>query len=147
VPHRLEPVGTVDGVLYVNDSIATAPERTLAGLRSYTERVVLILGGYDKNLPLREMAEDAARRCRGVVTFGAAGEMYAQLMRDAARERELPITRVETVAEAVEAAARTAQPGDVVLFSPAAASFDQYRNFEERGQAFRDAVAALGGSR
>ena len=147
VPHRLEPVGTVDGVLYVNDSIATAPERTLAGLRSYTERVVLILGGYDKNLPLREMAEDAARRCRGVVTFGAAGEMYAQLMRDAARDRELPITRVETVAEAVEAAARTAQPGDVVLFSPAAASFDQYRNFEERGQAFRDAVAALGGSR
>lgn len=143
VPHRLEPVATIAGVLWVNDSIATAPERTLAGMRSYHEPLVLILGGRDKWLPLREMAEEAAARCRGVVTFGESGEMYAQAVRDAAQDRPLPLTRVETVTDAVEAAAELAHPGDVVLFSPAAASFDQYRNFEERGQAFREAVRRL----
>ena len=144
VPYRLEPVATVNGVLYVNDSIATAPERTLAGLRAYTEPVVLLLGGRDKQLPVREMAEEAARRCRAVVCFGESGDLYAQAVRDASDAGEPQVIRVETVEEAVAAAARVAQSGDVVLFSPAATSFDQYRNFELRGQAFRAVVAELG---
>jgi UDP-N-acetylmuramoylalanine--D-glutamate ligase len=146
VPYRLEPVATVRGVLYVNDSIATAPERTLAGLRSYSEPVVLLLGGRDKQLPMREMAEEAVRRCRGVVCFGESGDLYAQAVRDAAGTRDFPLVRVETVEQAVEAAAALAEDGDVVLFSPAATSFDQYRNFEERGRAFRAAVARLDGA-
>lgn len=145
VPHRLEPIATVRGVLYVNDSIATAPERTLAGLRSYQEPVVLLLGGRDKQLPVHEMAVEAAQRCRAVVCFGESGDLYAQAVRDAAGDRELPIALVQTVDEAVTAAAGLAREGDVVLFSPAATSFDQYRNFEERGRAFREAVIAIGG--
>lgn len=140
VPHRLEPVATIEGVAYINDSIATAPERTLAGLRSFTEPVVLLLGGRDKQLPVEEMAREAAARCRAVVTFGESGEMYARAVREAGLRA---VERVETVEESVVAAHRLARPGDVVLFSPAATSFDQYRNFEIRGAAFRAAVEAL----
>jgi UDP-N-acetylmuramoylalanine--D-glutamate ligase len=140
VPHRLEPVATVGGVLYVNDSIATAPERTLAGLRSYDQPVVLLLGGRDKNLPMTEMAREAAARCRAVVAFGESGDLYADAVRAAGLDA---IERVETVEEAVRAAHRVARAGDVVLFSPAATSFDQYRSFEVRGAAFRAAVEAL----
>lgn len=145
VPYRLEPVATVRGVLYVNDSIATAPERTLAGLHSYTEPVVLLLGGRDKQLPMGEMATEAVSHCRAVICFGESGDLYAQAVRDAAGGRDFPLVRVDTVDQAVEAASTLAQAGDVVLFSPAATSFDQYRNFEERGRAFRAAVARLDG--
>lgn len=140
VPHRLEPVATIEGVAYVNDSIATAPERTLAGLRSFTEPVVLLLGGRDKQLPVEEMAREAAARCRAVITFGESGEMYARAVRDAGLGN---VEQVETVEESVVAAHRLARSGDIVLFSPAATSFDQYRNFEIRGAAFRAAVEAL----
>ncbi|MQC18392.1 MAG: UDP-N-acetylmuramoyl-L-alanine--D-glutamate ligase [Chloroflexi bacterium] len=140
VPHRLEPVATIGGVLYVNDSIATAPERTLAGLRSYEEPVVLLLGGRDKQLPVEEMARQAAAHCRAVVTFGESGDLYADAVRAAGLRT---VEQVESVDEAVHAAHRLARSGDVVLFSPAATSFDQYRNFELRGAAFRAAVEAL----
>jgi len=144
VPHRLEPVATIEGVTYVNDSIATAPERTLAGLRSFTEPVVLLLGGRDKQLPVEEMARECASRCRAVVTFGESGDMYARAVREAGLATGMGnVEEVETVEEAVRAAHRLAQSGDVVLFSPAATSFDQYRNFEIRGAAFRAAVEAL----
>lgn len=140
VPHRLEPVATVESVTYVNDSIATAPERTLAGLRSFTEPVVLLLGGRDKQLPVEEMARECVSRCRAVVAFGESGPMYARAVREAGLDA---VEEVETVEEAVRSARRLARAGDVVLFSPAATSFDQYRNFEIRGAAFRAAVEAL----
>jgi UDP-N-acetylmuramoylalanine--D-glutamate ligase len=145
VLHRLEPVATVAGVLWVNDSIATTPERTLAGLRAYREPLVLLLGGRDKYLPNREMAAEAVERCRAVVAFGESGDLYADAVREAARARGsgLAVLRVGSVEEAVTAAAAQAQAGDVVLFSPAGTSFDRYRNFEERGEAFRVAVRAL----
>ena len=148
VLHRLEPVATVRGVLWVNDSIATTPERTLAGLRAYTESVVLLVGGRDKYLPNREMAAEAVRRCRAVVAFGESGDLYADAVRKAASEAgsDLPIRRVDTVEDAVTAAATLARQGDVVLFSPAGTSFDRYRNFEERGEVFRVSVRALAGS-
>lgn len=145
VLHRLEPVATVGGVLWVNDSIATTPERTLAGLRAYTEPLVLLLGGRDKYLPNREMAAEAVRRCRAVVAFGESGDLYADAVRTAAVEAgsTLPVRRVATVEDAVAAASSFVRDGDVVLFSPAGTSFDRYRNFEERGEAFRVAVRAL----
>ena len=149
VLHRLEPVATVGGVLWVNDSIATTPERTLAGLRAYTEPLVLLVGGRDKYLPNREMAAEAVRRCRAVVAFGESGDLYASAVREAASEigSDLPIRRVDTVEDAVTAASTLAREGDVVLFSPAGTSFDRYRNFEDRGEAFRVAVRALAGGR
>ena len=145
VEHRLEPVATVAGVQYVNDSIATTPERTLAGIRSYTEPVVLLLGGRHKDLPTADLGREAGARCRAVVTFGEAGALFAAAVRAAHRRGTPPIEMVETVAEAVRAASRLAQPGDVVLFSPAGTSFDAYANFERRGAAFRAAVGALSG--
>ncbi len=149
VLHRLEPVATVGGVLWVNDSIATTPERTLAGLRAYTEPLVLLVGGRDKYLPNREMAVEAVRRCRAVVAFGESGDLYADAVREAASETgsNIPIRRVDTVEDAVTAASTLAREGDVVLFSPAGTSFDRYRNFEDRGEAFRVAVRALAGGR
>jgi UDP-N-acetylmuramoylalanine--D-glutamate ligase len=143
VEHRLEPVATVAGVQYVNDSIASSPTRTVAGLRSCTSPVVLLLGGRDRQLPKRDLGLEAARRCRAVVTFGEAGHLYAAAVRDAAGGDAVPVQEVSTVEEAVEAASTLALEGDVVLFSPAGASFDAYRNFEERGGAFRDAVHQL----
>jgi UDP-N-acetylmuramoylalanine--D-glutamate ligase len=142
VPHRLEFVAEVDGVSYYNDSIATTPERALAGIRSFTEPTVLLLGGRDKNLPLEDLATEAVRRCRAVVLFG---ESAAKL--EHAFEKTGPngasVRRVESLSEAVEAARTLAQPGDVVLLSPACTSYDAYDSFEERGEHFRRLVAQM----
>ncbi|HWO93533.1 MAG TPA: UDP-N-acetylmuramoyl-L-alanine--D-glutamate ligase, partial [Dehalococcoidia bacterium] len=139
VPHRLEPIGTIRGVTWVNDSIATTPERTLAGMRSFTEPLVVLLGGRGKNLPFEELASEAASRCRAVVCFGEEREELAQAMREAGVRTLV----VENIDEAVNAAADIAEPGDVVLFSPACTSFDAFDNFEQRGEAFRACVRML----
>jgi UDP-N-acetylmuramoylalanine--D-glutamate ligase len=141
VPHRLELVGGANGVSYYNDSIATTPERTVAGLRSFDEPVVLLLGGRDKHLPLEELALEAAQHCRAIILFGeSAGKLQDALRAAAGKTR---ITRVETLPEAVEAANSVAQSGDVVLLSPACTSYDAYENFERRGEHFRALVAPL----
>ncbi len=152
VPHRLEPVRRVAGVLYINDSIATTPERTLAGLRSFDQPIVLLLGGRDKHLPLRELALFAAGRCRAVITFGEAGGLFAAAVHAAASEGPAApsegalIDEAGDVADAVSRAQAHARAGDIVLFAPAGTSFDAYRTFEARGQEFRRAVAELGGA-
>ncbi|MBE7518064.1 MAG: UDP-N-acetylmuramoyl-L-alanine--D-glutamate ligase [Thermoflexaceae bacterium] len=141
VPHRLEIVGLAGGATWVNDSIATAPERTIAGLNSFAEPVVLLLGGREKNLPLDGLQQLARERCRAAVCFGEAGPLFHEAMVAAGVRAEL----VSTLPDAIERAATLALPGDVVLLSPAATSFDAYPGFEARGQAFRDLVAALPG--
>jgi UDP-N-acetylmuramoylalanine--D-glutamate ligase len=144
--HRLELVGTIDGVTYYNDSIATTPERTLAGLRSFQEPIVLLVGGRDKKLPLEELANEARERCRAVVCFGEAAPLLEGALRMAAPGTAEPpaIEVVDTLAEAVRQARRLAQPGDVVLLSPACTSYDAYQNFEERGEDFRRLARQLG---
>jgi UDP-N-acetylmuramoylalanine--D-glutamate ligase len=137
--HRLEFVARVNGADYYNDSIATAPERTLAALRSFEEPVVLLLGGRDKKLPLEDMLREVGRRCRAVVCFGESGPLFA----DAAATTGVPVERVDTLTKAVDAAARFARQGDVVLLSPACTSFDAYDNFEQRGIEFRRLVSLL----
>lgn len=145
VPHRLEVVAEARGITWVNDSIATTPERTLAGLRAFDEPAVLLLGGRDKHLPLGELAREAVTRCRAVIGFGEAGPAFLDAIR-AARDADRPEVRgVDDIEAAVEAAAALAREGDVVLCSPAGTSFDAYRNFEQRGAAFRAAVAAVTG--
>jgi UDP-N-acetylmuramoylalanine--D-glutamate ligase len=146
VPHRLELVAQVHGAAYYNDSIATTPERALAGLRSFTEPMVLLLGGREKHLPLADLAREACRRCRAVVLFGEAAPVLEEALRAAAGEGGgcgVPFRRVQTLREAVEAARAEARPGDVVLLSPACTSFDAYDNFEERGEDFRRIVREL----
>ncbi|MCY4639734.1 MAG: UDP-N-acetylmuramoyl-L-alanine--D-glutamate ligase [Chloroflexi bacterium] len=145
IPHRLEEVGSAGAVRYVNDSIATTPERAGAALRSYEEPLVLLLGGRDKNLPTAGLAAEAAARCRAVVTFGEAAGLFARAVGAASAAVGPALEQADGVADAVERAARLARPGDVVLLSPAGTSFDSYRSFEERGRAFRDAVSALPG--
>jgi len=143
VPHRLELVAEVDGVKYYNDSIATTPERTVAGLRSFTEPVVLLLGGRDKKLPLAELASEALARCRGIVLFGEAVALLEGALGAAANSKDVPVMRKASLDEAVAQAASLARAGDVVLLSPACTSYDSYDNFERRGEHFRELVALL----
>lgn len=145
VPHRLEHVGTVDGVTWINDSIATSPERTLAAIRAFDrgERIVLLLGGHEKRLPLDELVRVAAERCRAVVLFGEAADVFGAAFAADPTTATLPVVQAGTLARAVGEAAGRAQPGDVVLLAPAGASFDAYPNFERRGEEFRALVHEL----
>ncbi len=145
VPHRLERAAALDGADYYNDSIATTPERTVAGIRSFEEPLVLLLGGRDKHLPLEGLAQEALKRCRAVVLFGESGPQLEAALRDAAKksaDRGTRIIRVGTLEEAVGAARAAATPGDAVLLSPACTSFDAYDSFERRGEHFRSLVDA-----
>ncbi len=141
VPHRLEVVGGAAGATWVNDSIATSPERTVAGLRSFEQPIVLLLGGREKALPLDPLLALVPQKCRAVVCFGEAGESFERSLKD----RGVPVRLVPALDDAVAAAATLALPGDVVLLAPAGTSFDAYPNFEARGEAFRRLVRALPG--
>jgi UDP-N-acetylmuramoylalanine--D-glutamate ligase len=148
IEHRLELTRELNGVRWYDDSIATAPERSLAALRSFSAPIVLLAGGRDKKLPWGEFADEAVQRVRHMVTFGEAGPMIARVVTKAlnggAEGAQLEgITQVETLEEAVEAAARVARPGDIVLLSPGGTSFDAFRDFAERGTRFKELVRQL----
>jgi UDP-N-acetylmuramoylalanine--D-glutamate ligase len=150
VEHRLETVAVIDGVTWVNDSIATAPERVIAALRSYHEPLVLLAGGRDKKLPWEELAALAVARCRAVIAFGEYGPQVAEHMNRAWSQAPGAVIErvavVETLDQAVEMARRVAHPGDVVLLSPGGTSYDAYRDFAERGAYFRKLIHHLGGT-
>jgi UDP-N-acetylmuramoylalanine--D-glutamate ligase len=148
VAHRLELVDEIDGVAYYNDSIATAPERTLAGMRSFHEPLVMLLGGRDKHLPMDELAQECYRRCRSVILFGeAAGLIESAFTANRPSETAMTLLRTDTLDEAVTKARQVSRSGDIVLLSPACTSFDAYQNFEERGAHFRRLVHALNAER
>jgi UDP-N-acetylmuramoylalanine--D-glutamate ligase len=141
VPHRLETVAERGGVRWVNDSQATIPLAAMAGLEAFAPApVVLIAGGRGKGLDYGELAEAIARRARAVVLIGESAEALDGLVAGRVETR-----RASTMVEAVRLAAGLARPGDVVLLAPAAASFDMFADYAARGDAFRDAVAALDG--
>ncbi|MEW5988206.1 MAG: UDP-N-acetylmuramoyl-L-alanine--D-glutamate ligase [Chloroflexota bacterium] len=145
VEHRLERVGLVNGVHYVNDSIATAPERALAALDSFSEPIILLAGGRDKKLEWAEWARCVRQQVKAVVLFGElAGLLEEWLTRpELADLPRPPIVRVDGMAEAVQEAAAIARPGDVVLLSPGGTSFDAYLDFADRGEQFRQIVRGL----
>ena len=143
VAHRLEFVREWNGVQWYNDSIATAPERTMADIHSFTEPIVLLLGGRDKNLPWDELAGLVRQRVEHVVLFGEAVEKIALALDQAAGPLPLTLERCQGLQEAVQAAARVAKPGSIVLLSPGGTSFDQFEDFEQRGKAFRKWVSEL----
>jgi UDP-N-acetylmuramoylalanine--D-glutamate ligase len=141
--HRLEFVREWNGAQWFNDSIATAPERTMAAIRSFTEPIVLLMGGRDKNLPWEELAVLVRQRVEHVVLFGEAAEKIASTLDQVTGPLPLTLQTSKDLEEAVQAAARVAGPGSIVLFSPGGTSFDQFYDFEERGKAFRKWVSEL----
>jgi UDP-N-acetylmuramoylalanine--D-glutamate ligase len=143
VAHRLEFVREWNGAQWFNDSIATAPERTMAAIHSFTEPIVLLMGGRDKNLPWEELAALVRQRVEHVVLFGEAAEKIASALDRARGPLPLTVERSKGLQEAVQAAARVAGPGSIVLLSPGGTSFDQFYDFEERGKAFRKWVSEL----
>jgi UDP-N-acetylmuramoylalanine--D-glutamate ligase len=142
VEHRLETVRVLNGVTYVNDSIATAPERVLAALRSYNEPLILLAGGKDKNLPWDEMIALALQKARYIIAFGHAADMIVETTRRVAGS-DKGVIRVETLTDAVAKSAQLAEAGDIVLLSPGGTSYDAYRDFVERGEHFRQLVMQL----
>ncbi len=146
VPHRLEIVGEIDGILYCNDSIATAPERAIASLRSFDQPIVLIAGGRNKKLPLGEWAEQIRLRVKALVLMGEAADAIEQAVLAATNGETPRILRAGSMEEAVRDASSMAHAGDVVLLAPGGTSFDMFKDFEARGEAFRQAVRLLSSS-
>ena len=138
LPHRSEFIAKISGVTYVNDSKATNIGAAQRALESFGRNLIWLAGGRDKGLEFSDLAQTAAPRVRLALLYGEAAPLL-----EAALLGHVETRRVETLEEAVSAAAGCAVPGDVVLLAPACASFDQFRNFEERGTQFRAAVMAL----
>jgi UDP-N-acetylmuramoylalanine--D-glutamate ligase len=143
VAHRLELVRELNGVRWYNDSIATAPERSMAGIHAFSEPIVLMLGGRDKDLPWNDIAKLIHERVDRLVVFGEAAEMIEKTVSNIRGGRGVDIRRAKNVKEAVVAAAEVASAGDVVLFSPGGTSFDEFKDFAEIGEAFRKWVQEL----
>ena len=145
VEHRIELVRVKDGVRFYNDSIASSPSRTIAGLRSFPEKVILIAGGYDKHIPYDVLGPEICAHVKKLFLGGATG----QKIRDAVERcpeydpNTLEIVDCGSFEPAVRAAAAAAKPGDVVLMSPASAAFDQFKNFMVRGAFFKKLVKEL----
>jgi UDP-N-acetylmuramoylalanine--D-glutamate ligase len=140
VPHRCEFIRELGGVKWYNDSIGTSPTRTIANLRAFDRKVLLIAGGYDKHIPYEPLGPVAADTVKEAILLGATADTIEAAIRQNA---VIPIHHVATMEEAVETARRLAVDGDIVLMSPASASFDMYANFEERGDHFKRLVTAL----
>jgi len=138
VPHRLEFVREWNGAAWYNDSIATAPERTIAAIHSFSEPLVLLLGGRDKNLPWEDLAELVRQRVDHLVVFGeAAGKIADAVGQPREGQRPYSLARAANLREAIMAAVAVVEPGDVVLLSPGGTSFDEFTDFEQRGERYR----------
>lgn len=143
VEHRLEFVREVDGVKWYNDSVSSSPTRTIAGLNSYSERIVLIAGGYDKNLDYTPLARPILDKVSKLILFGATkNKIYDAVMKEKSSE-DIEIYVEDGLDEVIARAREVAVPGEVVLFSPASASFDMFKNFAVRGEMFKDRVMKL----
>ncbi len=146
VQHRLERIREKDGVRYINDSIASSPTRTVAGLRAFKpeDSLILIAGGHDKHVPFDELADEICLRCKALFLCGESAEGIARAVKASAHYTpEFPMFVREDWTENVLAAADFAEAGDTVLLSPACSSFDFFKNFAERGNLFRKIVMEL----
>ncbi len=142
VEHRIELVRVKDGVKFYNDSIASSPSRTIAGLRSFSQKVILIAGGYDKHIPYDVLGPEICAHVSRLFLCGATAGKIRECV-EAQPGQKPEMLDCGDFDSAVLAAARAAQPGDIVLMSPASASFDQFKNFMERGDRFKQLVKEL----
>lgn len=144
VEHRLEVVRTLNGVTWINDCIATAPERTMAAIRSFSEPLVLLLGGRDKNLPWNALAEMIHNRVEHVIVYGEAAEKISAAIGSSREgDRLMDVQKASNFENALQIAARTAQENTTVLLSPGCTSYDAFRDFEELGNFFKKWVNTL----
>lgn len=143
VPHRIELVRTLNGVRYYNSSIDSSPNRTINTLNVFPERVIMISGGKDKGIPYDEIGEPIADHVKTLILIGATADKIGEALEATGRASEVEVIRVSTYPEAVDTAYKKANDGDVVLLSPASTSFDMFRNFEERGNLFKELVNKL----
>ena len=145
VEHRIELVRKHKGVKYYNDSIASSPSRTVAGLKSFKQKVILIAGGYDKLIGFEPLAEEAVKSVKALYLCGHTAEKIkaAMLAHPDYDAEAMPITVMDDFTETVLAASNIAEEGDIVILSPACASFDKFKNFAERGKKFKEIIGGL----
>jgi UDP-N-acetylmuramoylalanine--D-glutamate ligase len=142
VEHRIELVREKDGVRYYNDSIASSPSRTIAGLRSFKQKVILIAGGYDKKVPYDVLGPEICTHVSKLFLNGHTAQQIREAVEKCGGETP-EIVMCEDFESAVYAAAAAAKPGDVVLMSPASPAFDQFKNFMVRGTFFKKLIMEL----
>lgn len=142
VEHRIEFVREIDGVKWYNDSIGTSPARTMAGLNSFDEKIILIAGGYDEHSDYESIAKPILDNVRALILMGQTAEkIFIAVKGEAERQgKNINTYMCETLEDTVKIAKKVAKPGEVVLFSPASTSFDLFKNFEERGKKFKEIV-------
>mgnify|MGYP001145500126 FL=1 len=145
VEHRIEFVRELDGVKWYNDSIATSPTRVLAGLNSFSQKLIVIMGGYDKKIPFEPMADTVCQKVKLVLLMGLTADKIEAAIRGSKlyQEGAPEFVHVGSMEEAVAEAKKRAKPGDIVTLSPACASFDLYPNFEARGVHYKNLVKEL----
>ena len=145
VEHRLEFIREIEGVKWYNDSVSSSPTRTIAGLKSFDEPIVLIAGGYDKNLDYTPIAKPILENVSALILLGETSEKIYEAVKLECdnQNKELPIYMCNKLEETVQIARKIAKKGQVVLFSPASASFDMFKNFADRGQKFKNLVKEL----
>ena len=145
VEHRLEFVREIDGCKWYNDSVSSSPTRTIAGLNSFDEDIVLIAGGYDKNLDYTPIAKPILDKVKTLILLGeTSGKIFEAVKQEEEKSKKhIDIHMCETLQETINLAKRVAKPGEVVLFSPASASFDMFKNFADRGNQFKKLVNKL----
>jgi UDP-N-acetylmuramoylalanine--D-glutamate ligase len=145
VEHRIELVRIKDGVRFYNDSIASSPSRTIAGLRSFSEKVILIAGGYDKHIPYDVLGPEICAHVKTLILGGVTGPLIREAVKKCPEydPNALEILDCGTFGPAVRTAAAVAKEGDIVLMSPASAAFDQFKNFMVRGEFYKKLVKEL----
>ena len=145
VSHRIEFIREINSVKWYNDSASSSPSRTIAGLNAFSEKVVLIAGGYDKNIPYDPLAEPILNKVSKLILFGdTKNKIYDAVMKlKKQRDSDLQIYVMDTLDEVIEVAYQVSIPGEVVLFSPASASFDMFKNAYQRGDIFKEKVNKL----
>lgn len=142
VEHRIEFVREIDGVKWYNDSASSSPTRTISGLNAFKENIILIAGGYDKNLEYEPLAKPVVDKVSTLILIGQTAEkIYDVVKNESEKEnKKININMCDTLEQTIEIAKKSAKKGDVVLFSPASASFDMFKNFADRGNKFKDLV-------
>ena len=143
VEHRLEFVREINGVKWYNDSVSSSPTRTIAGLNSYDEDIVLIAGGYDKNLDYSPIGRPILDKVKTLILFGNTKDKIYEAVNSIKKDEDIDIYLCNSLEEVVNKAYEVSKAGQVVLFSPACASFDMFKNFADRGIQFKDLVNRL----
>lgn len=147
VEHRIELIREINGIKFYNDSIASSPTRTIAGLNSFKDKVILIAGGYDKKIPYDVMGEVIAEKVKYLILIGQTGPKIEKALKDeverSGKGSDIPVYNCSSLEEALEKAYSLASSGDIITMSPASASFDMFKNFEDRGNRFKELVNSI----